>query len=72
MKYIVVELQTMADGSVANLVTQHDNRDQAESKFHTVLAAAAVSAMPEHSAVLLTSTGITLDSRCYEHGTGGA
>lgn len=72
MKYVVVELQTMQDGAVANLVTQHATQAEAESKYHTVLAAAAISALPMHAAVLLTSTGITLDSRCYEHGTGVA
>jgi hypothetical protein len=67
MKYVVIELQTNSDGTVGNLVTAHDTRNAAESAYHSVLAAAAVSALPKHAAVLLTSEGTLLDSRCYEH-----
>ena len=67
-RYIVIELQTNADGTVGNLVTSHDSRDAAESKYHTVLAAAAVSALPCHAATLLTSEGFMLDTKCYKHG----
>lgn len=66
--YIVIELQTMADGKVANLVTQHASRAEAESKFFTVLAAAAVSDMPCHAAALMTSTGTAIESRFYKRG----
>lgn len=69
VKYIVIEIQTNADGTVGNLVTAHDTRNAAESAYHSVLAAAAISALPYHAAVLLTSTGSLLDTRCYEHGT---
>ena len=67
-KYIVIELQTNADGTVGNLVTSHDSRDAAESKYHTVLAAAAVSALPCHAATLLTSEGFPLEHKSYKHG----
>lgn len=67
MKYVVIELQTNSDGTVGNLVTAHDTRNAAESAYHSVLAAAAISALPKHAAVLLTSEGTLLDSRCYEH-----
>ena len=68
MKYIVIELQTAADGKVGSLVTAHDTLAQAESKYHAVLSAAAVSAVPAHSATLLDSDGQPLDYRCYHHG----
>ena len=42
MKYIVIELQVQ-DGTVANIVTAHDNLQQARAKYHSVLSAAAVS-----------------------------
>ena len=67
MKYIVIELQTAADGAVGNIVTTYDTQEQAESKFYSVLSAAAVSAIPEHAATLLTSEGYSLDSKCYKH-----
>lgn len=68
MKYIVIELQTAADGTVGNIVTSHDSRDLAESKYHTVLAAAAVSNLPCHAAMLMTSEGFMLESKAYHHG----
>lgn len=64
-KYVVVELQTTKDGQVANLVTQHDTREEAESKFHSVLAAAAISGLPVHSAVLMNNHCFVLESRCF-------
>ena len=68
MKYLVIELQTNADGTVGNIVTAHDALNEAESKFHQVLAAAAVSALPIHAAVLLRSDGALLERRDYRHG----
>lgn len=66
IKYIVIEIQTYATGEVGTLITQHDNRNQAESKFHTVLASAAISGLPKHSCVLMTNDGFLLDTKCYE------
>ena len=67
MKYIVIEIQTNLDGTVGNLITAHDDRNSAESKYHTVLASAAISSLPAHSAVLLTNEGFPLESKCYKH-----
>ena len=67
MKYLVLEIQTNADGTVGNLVTAYDTRNEAESAYHTVLAAAALSSIPCHAAVLLTSEGFTLEYRKYEN-----
>ena len=67
MKYIVMEIQTAADGTVATLVTQKDTLPEAQSTYYTVLAAAAVSQVPYHSAVLLTNEGITLMSLGFDH-----
>lgn len=38
-----------------------------ESKYHEVLAAAAVSEYKEHSAILFTSQGFPLMYQCYHH-----
>lgn len=65
-KYIVIELQTNADGTVGNLVYSYDSQNNAESKYHSVLASAAISALPKHAAVLMTSEGYLLESKCYE------
>lgn len=69
MKYIVIELQTDDDGTVGNLVYAYDERDNAESKYHAVLSAAAVSALPAHAAVMLSSDGAFIDAKCYRHET---
>ena len=67
IKYIVIEIQTNADGTVGNLVSSHDTANAAESAYHTVLASAAVSALPQHAAVLLGSDGTLFASQCYKH-----
>ena len=63
--YIVIEIQTAT--TTATIVTQHDTLQAAESKFHQILAAAAISSVPVHSAVLMTDKGAWLRSECYEH-----
>lgn len=67
MKYLVIEIQTSADGSVANLVTAYDDRNLAESAFHSILASAAVSNLPIHSAVIITNEGFVINRECYKH-----
>lgn len=67
MKFIVVEIQTNSDGTVGNLITAYDNRNEAEQKYHLVLSAAAVSLLPSHAAVLMTSDGQPLEYKCYHH-----
>lgn len=69
MSYIVIELQTNADGTVGNLVWSYTNQEQAESKFHAVLSAAAISTIPVHACSLLSGDGRLLNRGCYEHGT---
>ena len=66
--YIVIELQTNAEGVVGSLVYKYDSRDEAESKFHSILAAAAISALPVHAAVMLTNAGTMVQSEFYRHG----
>lgn len=65
--YIVIEMQT-ADGVVSCLVNQYEDRNAAENKYHSVLAAAAVSACDVHTAIMLTPTGTTVKAEYYTHG----
>jgi len=67
MKYLVIEIQTNTDGTVGNLVYSYDDRNQAESKYHAVLAAAAISALPMHTCVLFQSDGVLLARQSYMH-----
>ena len=64
--YIVLEIQKTGD-QIATLVTSYQNRNEAESKFYTVLAAAALSTVEKHAASLLTDNGICIRSEAYEH-----
>lgn len=65
--YIVLEIQTNADGTVGTIVTQWPTINQAESKYHTVLAYAAASDLPMHSAMIITPDGMTLRGEHYTH-----
>lgn len=66
--YIVIELQTDASGGVGNLVYKYDTLNEAEAKYHSILAAAAVSALPVHAAAILTNAGTLVRSEYYMHG----
>ena len=66
--YIVIELQKNAQGTVSNIVTDHQNLAEAESKYHAILANAAISAVPMHSAVILSEDGFPVKHQCYKHG----
>lgn len=68
MKYLVIEIQKMNNGSVSQIVTVHDTREQAEQKYHTVLAYASVSTCDVHSAVMLTDEGDMVKKETYYHG----
>ena len=67
MTFIVIELQTNANGTVGNIVNSYTERSQAEQQYHLVLAAAAVSALPSHAAVMLTSEGQMVSHAVYHH-----
>ena len=67
MKYLVTELQTFSDGAMSTPSYAYDMQAAAEAKYHAILSSAAVSKLPTHAAVLMTSEGIVLDSKCYRH-----
>jgi len=67
MNYYVIELQTTG-GQTAYLVDGYASREAAEAKYHTILAAAAVSAVEKHAAVILTEEGFEIMHECYKHG----
>ena len=67
MKYYIIEIQKQIDGTCAHLVHTADARNQAESIYHQVLAAAAISNVFQHAAVLLKDTGVEIMHQCYNH-----
>ena len=67
MKYIVVELQKSAESVVSNLVYSFDTLAEAESKYYSILASAAVSKIPVHSAIIVSEEGFPVRNQCYKH-----
>ena len=67
MKYLVIEIQTNADGKIGILTFSYDDRNQAESKYHAVLSAAAISTLPMHTCDLIQADGILLARQSYVH-----
>ena len=65
---IVIEIQKDANNNIATLVTQKENRNDADSTYHTILASAAISQLPEHGAVMLTDDCGYVMGQCYRHG----
>lgn len=65
--YIVIELQKNKDGVVSNIVTDHASMAEAESKYHSILAAAAVSKVPVHSAIIVSEEAFPVKNQCYKH-----
>lgn len=67
--YIVVEIQTGKDGAVGTLINSYDDRRTAESRYHQILSAAAVSSLSVHAAMLMTERGKPLKYEFYDNGS---
>lgn len=65
--YIVIELQIAQDGTAGNFVFTYTDINQAESKYHTILASAAISNVYRHSAAILNDRGETMKSESFRH-----
>ena len=63
--FIVMEIQK--SNTAATIVNTYETRNEAENKYHTILAAAAVSSVPQHAAVLLDDNGEYIKSECFTH-----
>lgn len=68
MKYLIVEIQVFASGTLAQSTTVHPTRENAEQKYHEVLMYAATSDVAIHSAVMLDQTGRRIKGETYYHG----
>ena len=67
--YIVLEIQHYKNGSTGIVPpVSFEDRNAAEAKYHTVLAAAAVSDIFEHCCVMLDRQGRTIKSESFQHG----
>lgn len=72
-QYYIIEIQQYANGEYGHQVHFAYDEDaskarlKAESKYHEVLAAAAVSELQSHAATLLTADGRVIMNQCYKH-----
>lgn len=66
MATIVIEIQSNGE-TAAVLTNSYADRNDAENKYHTILAYAAKSELPIHSAVMLTDEGYFIKSERYIH-----
>lgn len=73
-QFYIVEIQQNQAGEYAHIVhwAFDENPDvaqlKAESKYYTVLAAAAVSELKSHAAILFSAEGFPMMNKCYKHG----
>lgn len=71
MPYIIDEIQTN-NGQTSVLRTICQTEAEAESVYHAVLSAAAISSVEIHAAVMFSHTGNFIQSKCYPHGNENA
>lgn len=66
--YIIIEIQTNDQGETAYLTDKKSSIGAAYQKYHTVLAAAAVSGLAVHAAIILNERGEIIARDCFVHG----
>lgn len=64
---MVIVMEIQVGETVSTIVESYADPFQAESKFHQILTAAAVSSVPKHSAVILNDEGQMMKHECYIH-----
>lgn len=64
--YTTIENQVRDDGSFGLLYDHFTDMNAAYAKLYTILAAAAVSEIPYHSAHILRSDGILIEGRVFD------
>lgn len=64
--YTTIENQLRENGSFGLLYDHFTDVNAAYAKLYTILAAAAVSGIPYHSAHLLRSDGIMIEGRVFD------
>ena len=60
--YFICEIQ-----NGAYLMTTKQTRNEAESEYHRIMSAAAVSNVETHSCIVFTEEGFTVLDGCYKH-----
>ena len=71
-KYTVIEIQTSSNGSVGiPAPATYDNTNAAFSAYYSILAIAAVSALPCHACAILRNDGLQIAAQKFVHEIGG-
>lgn len=65
--YLVTEIQTFENGGVQTPTYAYTEESQAVGKYHSILAAAAVSSLPVHACMMYTEEGFYLRHECIKH-----
>ena len=65
--YAALEIKQKADGTMTVDRFVKATREEAEQAFHSILASAAVSSHPIHSAMIINPEGATIKKECYKH-----
>ena len=77
-QFYIVEIQQYANGEYGHIVHYAFDADpekarlKGEAKYYEVLAAAAVSDLPTHSAIMFSTEGFPIMHQCYKHSTPAA
>ena len=65
--YIAMGIHTENGQASAPNTRQFTDRNQAERQFHLYCAAAATSAYPTDTAILMTAEGFVLETKTWKH-----
>ena len=65
--FYIIETQEQADGTAAMLTYQEQTKNDALSKWHSVLSFAAVSSIYIHSCIVLDSELKTIAKESFKH-----
>lgn len=65
--YAALEIKLKGDGTMTVDKYIKETRDEAERAYHSILASAAVSEHPVHTAMIINPEGATLKRESYKH-----
>lgn len=65
--FIIIELQTNADGTVGNFIYTAQSANEADQIYHSKLAYAATSTVYCHAVTMLTPDGDVVKHEAYWH-----
>ena len=70
MPYIILEMQTDAEGNVAipTPINAREDYNEAQSVFFYLASIAAVSSVPQHTVMLIENNGVCWDFKTFKHG----